>query len=107
VVKPVGTSPSLTTDRVDKMYRQLAEIDAIAAPQLEECARWHRSDSAPSPSSHVAMVTSLLSNSFSRARSCPYSSTTTIFEGDGALHQSTSRDRRHDKKQAQASTVTE
>ncbi len=42
-----------------------AEIDAIAAPQLEECARWHRSDSAPSPSSHVAMVTSLLSNSFS------------------------------------------
>jgi hypothetical protein len=37
----------------------------------------------------------------------PCSSTATAFEGDGALHQSTSKDRRQDKKKAQASTDTE
>jgi hypothetical protein len=47
VVKPLSASPPLTTDRVDKMYHQLAEIHAIAAAQLAECARWHRSDTTP------------------------------------------------------------
>jgi hypothetical protein len=51
---------------------------------------------------HAVMVPSLLSSSLSWARSCPCSSTSTTFEGDGALHQSTSRDQRHDKKQALA-----
>jgi hypothetical protein len=37
----------------------------------------------------------------------PFSSTTTTFEGDRALQQSTSRDRRHDEKQAEASASTE
>jgi hypothetical protein len=47
--KPLSTSPLLTTDREDKMYRQLAEIQAIVTAQLEECARWCRSDPTPSP----------------------------------------------------------
>jgi hypothetical protein len=34
--KPLSRSPPLTTDRVDKMYCQLAEIYAIAAVQLVE-----------------------------------------------------------------------
>jgi hypothetical protein len=36
--KPLSASHLLTTDGVDKMYRQLAEIHAIAAAQLAECA---------------------------------------------------------------------
>jgi hypothetical protein len=32
-----------------KMYHQLAEIHAITAAQLAECARWLRSDSSLSP----------------------------------------------------------
>jgi hypothetical protein len=43
--KPLSTSPLLTTDGVDKMYRQLAEIHTVAAMQLPECAHWRRSDS--------------------------------------------------------------
>jgi hypothetical protein len=40
-------------------------------------------------------------------KNLPCSSMATAFEGDGALHQSTSRDRCHDKKQARASDDTE
>jgi hypothetical protein len=32
--KPLSASPLLTTDVVDKMYRQLVEIHAITAAQL-------------------------------------------------------------------------
>jgi hypothetical protein len=45
--KPPSTSPLLTTDGLDKMYHQLAEIHAITAVQLTECARWHRSNQTP------------------------------------------------------------
>jgi hypothetical protein len=47
-VKPLSTSPPLTADGVDKMYRQLAEIHAITTVQLAECARWCRPDPSPS-----------------------------------------------------------
>jgi hypothetical protein len=43
--KPLSTSPLLTADGVHKMYRQLAEIHAVAAMQLLECAHWRRSES--------------------------------------------------------------
>jgi hypothetical protein len=46
--KPSNTSPLLTTDGVDKMYHQLAEIHAITTAQLVECACSHQSDSTPS-----------------------------------------------------------
>jgi hypothetical protein len=46
--KSLSASPQLTADGLDKMYRQLAEIHAIAAAQLAECAHWRRSDSTPS-----------------------------------------------------------
>jgi hypothetical protein len=39
VTKPPSASPPLTANGVDKMYRQLAEIQAIVAAQLAECAR--------------------------------------------------------------------
>jgi hypothetical protein len=45
---PLSASPLLTTDGVDKMYRQLADIHAIIAAQLAEFAHWCRSDSTPS-----------------------------------------------------------
>jgi hypothetical protein len=48
VTKPPSTSSPLTTDKVDKMYYQLVEIDAIAVMQLLECACWRWSDSTPS-----------------------------------------------------------
>jgi hypothetical protein len=38
VAKPLSTSPLLIVDGVDKMYRQLVEIHAIATAQLVECA---------------------------------------------------------------------
>jgi hypothetical protein len=41
VAKPLSASPPLTTDRVEKMYHQLAEIHAIATTQLVECTHWH------------------------------------------------------------------
>jgi hypothetical protein len=49
VAKPQSTSPPLTTDRVYKIYHQLAEIHAIATTQLAECAHWRQSDSTPRP----------------------------------------------------------
>jgi hypothetical protein len=49
MAKPMSTSPPITVDRVDKMYHQLAEIHAITAVQLAECARWRQSDPTPSP----------------------------------------------------------
>jgi hypothetical protein len=36
--KSLSASPPLTTDKVDRMYYQLAEIHTIAAAQLAECA---------------------------------------------------------------------
>jgi hypothetical protein len=47
---------------------------------------------------HTTMAPSRLSSSLSRARSCPYSSTVTVCEGDEALHQSTSKIRCHNKE---------
>jgi hypothetical protein len=47
--KALNTSPPPTADGVDKMYHQLAEIYAITATQLAECALWCRSNSTPSP----------------------------------------------------------
>jgi hypothetical protein len=41
----MSTSPPLTADGLHRMYRQLAEIHAIAAAQLVECAHWCRTDS--------------------------------------------------------------
>jgi hypothetical protein len=38
-----------STDGVDRMYRQLADIHAIATASLAECAHWHRSDPTSSP----------------------------------------------------------
>jgi hypothetical protein len=37
VAKSLRASPPLTTDGVDKMYHQLAEIHAIVTVQLVEC----------------------------------------------------------------------
>jgi hypothetical protein len=48
VSKPLKTSAPPTADGVDRLYCQLAEIYAIAATHLAECARWHRSDPTPS-----------------------------------------------------------
>jgi hypothetical protein len=47
--KDLNASPPLTTDRVDKLYHQLAEIHTVTTAQLAECARSCRSDSTPSP----------------------------------------------------------
>jgi hypothetical protein len=47
--KPLSTSPPFTTDGVDKMYCQLAEIHTIAVVKQAECAHWHRSNSTPTP----------------------------------------------------------
>jgi hypothetical protein len=33
---------------VDRLYRQLTEINTIGATQLAECTRWRRSDANPS-----------------------------------------------------------
>jgi hypothetical protein len=38
--RPPKASPPPTTDRVDKMYCQLAEIHTITVAQLAECACW-------------------------------------------------------------------
>jgi hypothetical protein len=40
VAKAPSASPLSTADRVDKLYRQLAEIHATTAVQLVECACW-------------------------------------------------------------------
>jgi hypothetical protein len=47
--KPLSALSPLTIDWVEKMYCHLAEIQAIAAVQLAECARWLQSDSTPCP----------------------------------------------------------
>jgi hypothetical protein len=44
----LNASPPHTTDGMDKLYCQLAEIHTIATAQLAESARWRRSDSTPS-----------------------------------------------------------
>jgi hypothetical protein len=41
----MSTSPLLTTDGLDRIYRQLAEIHAITAAQLAKWARLHQTDS--------------------------------------------------------------
>jgi hypothetical protein len=70
------------------------------------------SSKGTSRSSHVAMVPSLLSSSFSQARSCFNSSiataeTTTTLEGEEGLQPLTSGNQHHDKKQAQVAASTE
>jgi hypothetical protein len=45
--KSPSTPSPLTADRVERMYHQLAEIHAIAAMQLVECAHWRWTDSTP------------------------------------------------------------
>jgi hypothetical protein len=67
---------------------------------------------ANNPSSHAAMVPSLLSRSLSRARSCSHnlSATDDVATAPGGgegLHQSTSGDQRHDKKQDRATAYME
>jgi hypothetical protein len=62
---------------------------ASARTRLSSCSvctspRAH--SKATNPSSHMMMAPSLLSSSLSQARSYPYSSAATAFEGDGALH---------------------
>jgi hypothetical protein len=47
MVKSPSASPSLTTDGLDRMCHQLAEIHTITATQLEECTHWRRVDSTP------------------------------------------------------------
>jgi hypothetical protein len=49
VAKAPSTSSPPTGDGVDKLYHKLAEIHAITAMQLVECARWHHFESTPSP----------------------------------------------------------
>jgi hypothetical protein len=44
MAKPPNASPPPTIDGMDRLYRQLAEIHAIAAVQLAECTRWRWSD---------------------------------------------------------------
>jgi hypothetical protein len=46
--KPLNASPPPTTNGMDRLYRQLAEIHAITAMQLAECACWRQSDPTPS-----------------------------------------------------------
>jgi hypothetical protein len=48
VAMAMVSSPSLTADEVERLYRQLTKIHAINAAQLAECACWRRSDSTPS-----------------------------------------------------------
>jgi hypothetical protein len=45
--QPLKALPLPTVDGVDKMYHQLAEIHAITAVKLAECARWHQSNLTP------------------------------------------------------------
>jgi hypothetical protein len=40
-----STLPPLTTDGVNRMYHQLAEIHTNVVAQLEQCTRWHQADS--------------------------------------------------------------
>jgi hypothetical protein len=49
VASPLSVPSPPSADGVDKLYRQLAAIHAIATAQLAECAYWRRSDSTASP----------------------------------------------------------
>jgi hypothetical protein len=44
VATPINVLPPPSTDGVDKLYRQLAEIHTIIAAQLGECTHLHLSD---------------------------------------------------------------
>jgi hypothetical protein len=46
-IKSPSASPSLTTDELDRMYHQLAEIHTITTTQPGKCTRWRRVDSTP------------------------------------------------------------
>jgi hypothetical protein len=48
VVAPLNMLLPPSTHGVDMLYRQLAEIHAIAAVQMVECAHWHQTDSISS-----------------------------------------------------------
>jgi hypothetical protein len=43
-----ATTFSPATKEVDRLYHHLEEVYSIATTQLEEDARWHRSNSTPS-----------------------------------------------------------
>jgi hypothetical protein len=45
--RPPKASPPPTVDGVEKMYRILAEIHAIATMQVAECVHWCQSNSTP------------------------------------------------------------
>jgi hypothetical protein len=47
--KAMFFSPQPTADGVDRLYRKLAEINAISAVQLAECACWRHSAPSPNP----------------------------------------------------------
>jgi hypothetical protein len=49
MAKAMSFPPPPTGDEVDRLYHQLAEIHAIGAAQLAECARWRCSASTSSP----------------------------------------------------------
>jgi hypothetical protein len=49
VAKTLSTLPPPSTDRVNRMYRQLSEIHAIVAMPLAECTHWWRSNQTSSP----------------------------------------------------------
>jgi hypothetical protein len=47
VDKSPSTPPPLIADGVDRMYRQLAEIQANVTVQLVECAHWRQTNPTP------------------------------------------------------------
>jgi hypothetical protein len=47
--KHLNALPPPSTNGVDRLYRQLAEIHVIATTQLAECTRWCWSDPTSSP----------------------------------------------------------
>jgi hypothetical protein len=49
VATPLNALPPPSTDGVDRLYHQLAEIHAITATKLVECACWCQSALASSP----------------------------------------------------------
>jgi hypothetical protein len=73
-------------------------LDSVALASRSTHALPRAHSEASRPSSRATMTPSLLSSPLSRARSCSHSSTTTACEGDGALHQSKGRNRRHNKE---------
>jgi hypothetical protein len=49
MASPLSMPSPPSTDGVDRLYDQLAEIHSIAAAQLVECAHWLQSDLMASP----------------------------------------------------------